>query len=71
MTDYILNISVDKLKPNPLNETIYSFNQQDHDELKKSVENYDQYINNKLIFDGNNSPSKKISDINAPIIGKK
>ena len=32
-------------------------------ELKKSVENYDQYINNKLILDGNNSPSKKISDI--------
>jgi len=38
MTDYILNISVDKLKPNPLNEQIYSFNQTDHDELKKSVE---------------------------------
>jgi len=38
MTDYILNISVEKLKPNPINETIYSFNQQDHDELKKSVE---------------------------------
>lgn len=32
-------------------------------ELKKSVENYDQYINNKLILDGNSSPSKKISDI--------
>lgn len=31
--------------------------------LKDSIKNYDEYINNKLILDGNNSPSKKITDI--------
>ena len=32
-------------------------------ELKNSIKNYDNYINNKLILDGNNSPTKKIPDV--------
>ena len=31
--------------------------------LNDSIKNYDEYINNKLLLDGNNSPSKKISDV--------
>jgi hypothetical protein len=38
MSDYILNISVDKLKPHPINESIYGFNPTQHEELKKSIE---------------------------------
>ena len=32
-------------------------------ELKNSIKNYDNYINNKLTLDGNNSPTKKITDV--------
>ena len=32
-------------------------------ELKNSIKNYDDYINNKLTLDGNNSPTKKIPDV--------
>ena len=38
MSDYIVNIKVDKLKPHPINSTIYDFNQDQHNDLKKSIE---------------------------------
>lgn len=38
MSDYIINVKVDKLKPHPINSTIYDFNQDQHNDLKKSIE---------------------------------
>jgi len=35
MSDYILNINVEKLSPHPVNKTIYDFNSNQHQELKK------------------------------------
>ena len=35
--NYILRVGVDKLEPHPINETIYSFNQEQQNELKKSI----------------------------------
>mgnify|MGYP003136270538 FL=1 len=35
--NYILRVGLDKLKPHPINEEIYSFNQNHHKELKKSI----------------------------------
>lgn len=38
MSDYIVNIDVEKLKPHPINESIYDFDKDQHTELKKSIE---------------------------------
>jgi hypothetical protein len=38
MSDYILNVNVEKLSPHPINETIYDFNSNQHQELKRSIE---------------------------------
>ena len=38
MSDYILEIKVGELKPNPINETIYNDNPDALEELKNSIE---------------------------------
>jgi len=38
MSDYIVKMSVEKLKPHPINSTIYDYNEKQHSELKKSIE---------------------------------
>tara|TARA_Y100000310_G_scaffold55858_1_gene51201 strand:- start:381 stop:1070 length:690 start_codon:yes stop_codon:yes gene_type:complete len=38
MNDYILQIDTNKLKPHTLNASIYSFNEEQNEELKKSIE---------------------------------
>jgi ParB family chromosome partitioning protein len=37
MSNYIVRVDLERLKPHPINEEIYSFNSQDHKELKKSI----------------------------------
>ena len=38
MSNYIVKMGVDKIKPHPINETIYDFNEEQHNELLKSIE---------------------------------
>jgi hypothetical protein len=38
MSDYIIRQSVEKLKPHPINETLYDFDENQHLELVKSIE---------------------------------
>ena len=37
MSNYIVRVDLERLKPHPINDEIYSFNSQDHKELKKSI----------------------------------
>ena len=38
MSDYIIEVSVDKLKPHPINETIYDTDENQLEDLMKSIE---------------------------------
>ena len=38
MSDYIIRMDVQKLKPHPINQTIYDYDKKQQDELKKSIE---------------------------------
>ena len=38
MSDYIVRVEVDKLKPHPINSTIYDFDEEQHNDLKQSIE---------------------------------
>ena len=38
MNDYIINIDIEKLQPHPINTEIYSYNETQQEELKKSIE---------------------------------
>ena len=38
MSDYIIRQSVEKLKPHPINETLYDFDEKQHQDLVKSIE---------------------------------
>jgi len=38
MSNYIIELDVNKIKENPINAEIYSFNQKEHSELVKSIE---------------------------------
>ena len=38
MSDYIIRMDVKKLKPHPINQTIYDYDKKQQDELKKSIE---------------------------------
>ena len=38
MSDYIIKMDVENLKPHPINKSIYDFDQKQHDELVKSIE---------------------------------
>jgi len=38
MSDYIIKMDVENLKPHPINESIYDFDQEQHNELVKSIE---------------------------------
>ena len=37
MSNYIVRVDLERLKPHPIYDEIYSFNSQDHKELKKSI----------------------------------
>mgnify|MGYP000365474235 CR=1 FL=1 len=38
MSDYIIRMDVNKLKPHPINQTIYDYDKNQQDELRKSIE---------------------------------